>query len=94
MMMADLEKKEHGNITKSNYWIKKAESANQDFVWGCTSCTYISKSWSLICPKCNSVDTIKWQQFSTFKKLIPKADSIKTIQAKGIIEELNLGIDR
>ena len=94
MMMADLEKKEHGNITKSDYWINKAKSANLDFVWGCTSCTYISKSWSLICPKCNSVDTIKWQQFNTSKNLIPKTDPIKTIQAKGIIEELNIGIDR
>ena len=55
---------------------------------------YISKSWSLICPKCNSVDTIKWQQFNTSKNLIPKTDPIKTIQAKGIIEELNIGIDR
>ena len=61
---------------------------------GCTSCTYISKSWSLICPKCNNVDTIKWQQFNTSKNLIHEADSIEKNQAKGIIEELNTGIDR
>ena len=64
MMMADLEKKEHGNISKSNYWVQKAKSATLDYSWGCTSCTYVSKSWSLICPKCNNVYTIKWQQFS------------------------------
>ena len=93
MMMADLEKKEHGNISKSDYWIKKAENANLDFVWGCTSCTYISKSWSIICPKCNNVDTIKWQQFSRSQKLIDKTNPIEKMKQKGIIEELNTGID-
>ena len=93
MMMADLEKKEHGNISKSAYWIKKAENANLDFVWGCTSCTYISKSWSIICPKCNNVDTIKWQQFSRSNSLIDKVNPIEKMKAKGVIEELNTGID-
>jgi len=94
IMMADLEKKEHGNISKSNYWIKKSENANLDFVWGCTSCTHISTNWSLICPKCNNVDTIKWQQFSKSNKNMNKLYSTEIIKQKGIIEELDTGIDR
>ena len=94
IMMADLEKKEHGNINKSDYWIKKAENANLDFSWGCTSCTYTSTSWSLICPNCNNVDTIKWQQFSKSKTTVNKLSSIETTKPKGVIEELKSGMDR
>jgi HemY protein len=94
IMMADLEKKEHGNISKSNYWIKKAENANLDYAWGCTSCTYVSKSWSLICPKCNNVNTIKWQQFSQYEGSIDKKNSIEMIKPNGIIGELKTGIER
>lgn len=94
LMMSDLEKKEHGNISKSNYWITKAENANLDYSWGCTSCTYISKSWHLICPECNNVDTIRWQQFSSSQRPINKNSSLEIIKSKGIIGELNTGIDR
>ena len=94
IMMADLEKKEHGNINKSNQWIKKAENANLDFVWGCTSCTYISLAWSLICPKCDNIDTIKWQQFSKSNNNVDKLSTIEPVKPLGIIEELNNGINR
>lgn len=94
LMMSDLEKKEHGNISKSNYWITKAEGANLDYFWGCTACTYVSKSWHLVCPECQNVDTIRWQQFSLSKSSINKNNSLEKIKAKGVIGELNIGIDR
>jgi HemY protein len=101
IMMADLEKKEHGNISKSNQWIEKAKNANLDYTWGCTSCTYIQSSWSLICPKCSNLNSITWQQYSLSKIYTNKISTAKidTLSfednnSKGIISELNSGIDR
>ena len=54
----------------------------------------MSKSWFLICPKCNNVDTIKWQQFSPPDDIINKNSSKEIIKPRGIIDELNIGVDR
>ena len=105
LMMADLEKKEHGDQNKSNIWYKKSQNASLDFTWGCTSCSYIANQWDLICPKCSSLDSIQWQQFRDPSIYIENKDSINkhnkisntfsTIDSSGgIIEDLNTGIDR
>ena len=105
LMMADLEKKEHGDNNKFNFWYDKAQNAILDFSWGCTSCSYIPDQWKLICPKCSSLDSIQWQQFatsSTYIENIPPiikhskiANSFNAENAaRGIIEELNTGMDR
>ena len=105
LMMADLDKKEHGDNNKYKFWQDKSLNALLDFSWGCTSCSYISKKWGLICPECSGLDSIQWQQFSSPSKgfiTLPSntqdsKPSIKLIDedaARGIIKELNTGIDR
>ena len=105
LLMADLDKKEHGDNNKYKYWLEKSQNAILDFSWGCTSCSYISGKWVLICPKCSSLDSIHWQQFSETSKefdnlLINDKYNHLSINinnedaARGIIKELNTGIDR
>ena len=101
LMMAELEKKEHGNTNKFNYWYDKSKNAYLDYSWGCTSCSYTSTNWELICPTCSNLDSIKWQQFSTTKisndkNISDRSNKINNINntKKGIIGELNTGIDR
>ena len=105
LMMADLDKKEHGDNNKFKFWQEKSKNALLDFSWGCTSCSYISEKWALICKKCSSLDSIQWQQFSMPYKTIESfpintehsniANNLNDEDAaRGIIKELNTGIDR
>jgi uncharacterized membrane-anchored protein len=104
-MMADLDKKEHGDNNKFKIWQEKSKNALLDFSWGCTSCSYISEKWALICQKCSSLDSIQWQQFSMPYKTVESfpintehsniANNLNDEDAaRGIIKELNTGIDR
>ena len=105
LMMADLDKKEHGDNNKFNFWHEKSQNALLDFSWRCTSCTYISEKWELICKKCSSLDSVQWQQFSAHSKKV-ESFPINTKYSKlainlndedaarGIIKDLNTGIDR
>ncbi|MDB9761552.1 hypothetical protein OAC06_01930 [Alphaproteobacteria bacterium] len=105
LMMADLDKKEHGDINKFNFWQEKSQNALLDFSWGCTSCSYIPEKWKLICKKCSSLDSIQWQQFSMNSNKVESfpvntkysklAISLNNEDAaRGIIKDLNTGIDR
>ena len=105
LMMADLDKKEHGDNNKFKFWQEKSKNALLDFSWGCTSCSYISEKWALICQKCSSLDSIQWQQFSMPYKTVESfpintehsniANNLNDEDAaRGIIKELNTGIDR
>lgn len=104
LMKAELEKREHGNTSKFNYWNEKAKNANLDHSWGCTVCSYTSNEWLLICPTCTNLDSIKWQQFSNISisrktNISDRSNNIIDIKevkdtTKGIINELNIGIDR
>jgi len=105
LMMAELEKKEHGDNNKFKIWYNKSRDAPLDFTWGCTSCSYISRKWELICPKCSSLDSIQWQQFSSSSLEVETAPINSRHSkisfglndeeaARGIIKELGTGIDR
>ena len=107
IMMAELEKKENGNLKIYNEWLEKAEKANLDFIWGCTKCSHIDNEWKILCPKCFSLNSIKWQQFIDDKTLlkiktisqkndeviINEYDKNKENAARGILGELNKGIN-
>ena len=106
-MMAELEKKENGNLKIYNEWLEKAEKANLDFIWCCTKCSHIDNEWKILCPKCFSLNSIKWQQFIDDKTLlkiktisekndeviINEYDKNKENAARGILGELNKGIN-
>ena len=104
-MMADIEKKENGNEKLSNEWKEKAALAKLDYIWGCTNCSHIENEWKIICPKCLSFDSIKWQQFKNSKfnqniKLSNKNIKIESNNkknnhenaARGILEDLSKGL--
>ena len=109
IMMADIELKENGNEKLSNQWKEKSLSANLDYGWGCTNCTYTGNNWTMICPKCMSLNSIKWQQFKNNKfNIKPNLQNFdeKTINiksenkntnhenaARGILEDLSKGIN-
>ena len=106
IMMAKIEKMGHGNIQISNLWLKESENAENDLCWGCMMCSYTSEVWHFICPKCSSLNKMKWDKFLTVKiKKIPveitRNKNLKEIihkknpenAARGILDELRGGVD-
>ena len=70
-------------------------------------CSYVSEVWHFICPKCSSLNKMKWDKFLTFKiKKTPveitRNKNLKEIihkknpedAARGILDELRGGVDR
>ena len=107
IMMAKIERMGHGNIQMSNLWLKESENAENDLCWGCMMCSYTSEVWHFICPKCSSLNKMKWDKFLTVKiKKIPveitRNKNLKEIihkknpedAARGILDELRGGVDR
>ncbi len=88
IMMAEIEKKENGNLKLSNEWIQKSKSSNLDFNWGCTSCSHTDKEWQIICPKCLNIDSIKWQQYKNNINSIEL--QLKEPKNKGITDNNNI----
>ena len=109
IMMSKIDDMGHGNLKMSKFWMKKSKSAMIDSSWGCMSCSYVSETWNLICPKCYSLNKMKWDQFTVHKTQTiskrNKTDSSKNLKeiihkqstenaARGILSELKDGIER
>ena len=109
IMMSKIDEMGHGNLKMSKFWMDKSKSAMMDSNWGCMSCSYVSETWNLICPKCYSINKMKWDKFIVNKtqtiSKINKRDSSKNLKniihkqntenaARGILSELKDGIER
>ena len=109
-LMSQIDRLGNGNIKMSNLWIEKAERADKDYSWGCMSCSFFSEKWSLLCPKCLSVDSLKWDKYFSeeskqqiiVKKIKKPSKKNKVISfdknlesaARGILNELKDGVER
>ena len=107
--MSKIDEMGHGNFKMSKFWIEESKSAMTDSSWGCMSCSYVSETWHLICPKCYSINKMKWYKFFVNKAQTiskrSKANSSKNLKkiihkqspenaARGILNELRDGIER
>ena len=109
IMMSEIDEMGHGNLKMSKFWVEQSKSAKMDSNWGCMSCSYVSETWNLICPKCYNINKMKWDKFFVNKAQTiskrSKTDSSKNLKeiihkqspenaARGILNELRDGIER
>ena len=109
IMMSKIDEMGHGNFKMSKFWIEESKSAMTDSSWGCMSCSYVSETWNLICPKCYNINKMKWDNFFVHKtQAISKRNKIGSSKnlkkiihkqspenaARGILSELKDGIER
>ncbi len=59
-MMADLEERENGDLTKAREWLVRAGSAEDDPKWVCGSCGNTVSEWTAHCGNCQEFDSYAW----------------------------------
>ena len=60
-MMAELEERENGDLTKAREWLVRAGSARQDEKWVCGECGNGVEVWTAHCGNCNAFDSFAWR---------------------------------
>ncbi len=60
-MMAELEERENGDLTKAREWLVRAGSAPQDEKWVCGECGNGVEVWTAHCGNCNAFDSFAWR---------------------------------
>ncbi len=58
-LMAELEKRQHGDGASAREWLLKAEAAPGG-AWTCGACGAACEAWSPHCPACRSFDSLAW----------------------------------
>lgn len=59
-MMADLEERENGDLTKAREWLVRAGNAEDDPKWVCGSCGNTVSEWTAHCGNCQEFDSYAW----------------------------------
>ena len=60
-MMAELEERENGDLTKAREWLVRAGSAPEDEKWVCGECGNAVAVWTAHCGNCNTFDSYGWR---------------------------------
>ena len=60
-LMAELEEREHGNLTGAREWLMRASTAEADPAWVCEHCGNTVEEWSVLCGKCEQFDPFSWR---------------------------------
>jgi len=60
-MMAELEERENGDLTKAREWLVRAGSAPGDEKWVCSDCGNAVDVWTAHCGNCNAFDSYAWR---------------------------------
>jgi len=60
-MMAELEERENGDMTKAREWLVRAGSAPGDEKWVCSDCGNAVDVWTAHCGNCNAFDSYVWR---------------------------------
>ena len=59
-MMAELEERENGDLTKAREWLVRAGTAEDDPKWVCGSCGNTVSVWTAHCGNCQEFDSYAW----------------------------------
>ncbi len=65
-LMAELEALSMSGYEIVNSWHERAKFALEHSFWKCANCDHNSSKWHIICEKCNSFDSFKWQDATGF----------------------------
>ncbi len=60
-MMAELEERENGDLTKAREWLVRAGSAPGDEKWVCGECGNAVAIWTAHCGNCSAFDSYTWR---------------------------------
>lgn len=60
-MMAELEERENGDLSKAREWLVRAGSAPEDEKWVCGECGNAVAVWTAHCGNCNAFDSYSWR---------------------------------
>ncbi len=61
LLLAELERAEHGDEDAARAWLAKAADAQADPAWTCRSCGAVSVDWAGLCGHCGGFDTLDWR---------------------------------
>ncbi|WNK00356.1 heme biosynthesis HemY N-terminal domain-containing protein [Thalassospiraceae bacterium LMO-JJ14] len=61
-MMAELEERENGDLTKAREWLVRSGSAPEDEKWVCSECGNAVEVWTAHCGNCNAFDSYAWRK--------------------------------
>lgn len=65
-LMAELEREENDNPDAVQRWNERAAVAENDHMWHCEQCGYVTEYWNVTCQHCKSFDTLQWQNETHF----------------------------
>jgi HemY protein len=83
MLMAELERTEHGDAGKAREWTLRAVRARHDPVW--TADGYVSDRWRAVSPVTGRLDAFQWQ---TPVASLPSSDKSATIESSAFEEAM------
>lgn len=82
-MMAELEERENGDLSKAREWLVRAGSAPSDEKWVCSECGNAVEIWTAHCGNCKDFDSLAWRappHISGLPKPAILADETATIE--------------
>ncbi len=62
LMMAEIERREHGNEDAARQWQRRAGVTPPDTAWICSHCATSWDDWSPICQACGHLASLDWHQ--------------------------------
>jgi HemY protein len=83
MLMAEIERTEHGDSGKARMWTLRAVRARHDPAW--TADGYVSERWRPVSPVTGRLDAFQWQ---TPVASLPSSDSTATIESSPFEEAM------
>lgn len=84
-MMADLEKRQHGDSASAREWLFKAANAPDPQAWSCRSCGHDAADWHPRCPACETFDGLTWGAPDRQAKALP---ALETLALAGDLDTL------
>jgi HemY protein len=75
-LMADVEKRQHGDSASAREWLFKAANAPHPQAWSCRACGHEAGDWQPRCPACETFDGLTWGAPERQAKALPALESL------------------
>lgn len=80
-LMAELEEREHGDLTAAREWLMRASMAEADPAWVCEHCGNAVEEWGALCGKCEQFDPFSWRIPSHITRLAAHVPTTMALSA-------------
>lgn len=75
-LMADLEKRQHGDSASAREWLFKAANAPHPQAWSCRACGHEAEDWHPRCPACDTFDGLVWGTPDRQARALPNLETL------------------